>query len=377
MSWHALDDITSGVRQVWYCFDGGEKYPLGVETDGTEILDLTGLADGEHTLKLGFEDYAGNVTSFKLIVCRDVTAPAVELLSPTDASAVNGIVELWGTIRDTSLDNWRVTATGEEGRERVLASGTGEMDAEMMAILNCAGYGDGETVKLRILAEDKAGNSSSVTGAVIVVDKSAAPVEHSVQVTSPENTAVIDSPRITGSYRLEDGQQETEGFLYIDGVYAGECTGGEFEFEAITRKEGSMHSLSVLTRTEEGGLGFSQGLSTLVLLSDAFEDEGYLETATGVSLGNGATTNGGSGTLVARAVSVSYPLLALRLSVTERKPGGTDIQYFYSLDGGEWTALSPETAIPLLAQPESIRVKAELSGSGAASPTLLVGRWRV
>lgn len=78
-----------------------------------------------------------------------------------------------------------------------------------------------------------------------------------------------------------------------------------------------------------------------------------------------------SGVLITQTISPVFPVLSLRIGVTEDKPAGTDIQYYFSTDGGgTWNSITPDTDVPMLSFPGTILVKAELIGDGASTPTL-------
>ena len=370
--WTQLEDIHSGLKLVWYRLNSGDQISLATEEDLTTALDVSDLSDGEHTILLHFEDQVGNSAEHSLSVFRDVTKPELALLSPADGSAVNGTVEVLGSVRDLSLDTWKLTATGESGEARTLAVGSAEKDAELLGILNCALYADGEKVELKLYAIDKAGNENEVTGTVIVVDKSAKPISGTVTITAPASNEQLTAPDTTGSYTTAYEQPETEGLLYIDGVYQGTTKDKTFPFDTITYAENSVHSLSVLSRASDGTVQFSQGVYNYVLHSDAFEDDSFLSSHSGIAFHYGAALDGAaSGTLISQPVTPAFPVLSLRLSVTEDKPAGTDIQYYYSTDSGEtWTPISPETDVPMLSRPETVMLKAELTGDGTSTPTL-------
>ena len=366
LSWENLTDATSGVRSAWYSIDGGDKLPLGTDAALSSGIDISALADGKHELTLCFDDLADNIAAYKLPIFRDVTAPETALLSPADMGAVNGVVEIWGSVKDISLKRWEITATGSDGEARSLASGTDETDGGLMAMLNCAAYDDGEQVTLTLYAEDEAGNSSTVSVSVTALGKSAVPIEAGSELTYPVNRETITRPSINGTYSLKTQDSEAEGLLYIDGIYAGDCTGGSFPFDAVTYAEGSMHSISVLSKADSGGIAFSQGLSSLVLLSDIFEDESFLVSASGMTLGSGAVCSG-SGELISQPIALAYPVLSLRLEVTEDIPSGSSIAYYYSTDdGATWAELDPGTDIPVRRPINSVQLRAELNGS----PTL-------
>ena len=370
--WTELEDIHSGLKLIWYSVDDGEQLSLETEKNLSTPLDISDLADGEHTILLHFEDNVGNTREETLSLFRDVTKPELAILSPTDGSAVNGTVEVLGSVDDLSLDTWKLTATGEDGTAHLLKSGTNKKDAELLGILNCALFEDGEKVELKLYAIDKAGNENEVSGTVIVVDKSAKPISGTVTITSPESNEQLKTPSTTGAYTTEYEQSETEGLLYIDGVYQGKTKNKSFPFDTITYEENSAHSISVLSRADDGTIQFSQGVSNYVLHSDAFEDDSFLSSHSGIAFDYSASLDGAaSGTLVSQAITPAFPVLSLRISVTESKPAGTDIQYYYSTDSGEtWTSISPETDVPMLSRPETVTIKAELTGDGANSPIL-------
>ena len=372
LGWTGLSDAHSGMALVWYSVDGGDQTMLATDEAYSTALDISALSDGEHTILLHFEDQVGNSHEETLTVYRDATDPDVAILSPMDGSAVNGTVEVLGSVHDLSLESWTLTAVGEDGSERILASGEEDVDAERLGVLNCSLYEDGERVQLKLYAVDKAGNESEVTGTAIVVDKSADPISGTVTITAPNQNEKITAPSTDGGYTVDYAQAETEGLLYIDGVYQGSTNDGDFAFDAITYGENSVHSITVLSRAEDGSVQFSEGLSSYVLHADAFEDDSLLASHSGAAVDHGASLNGGSsGTVISQTIRPAFSILSLRLNVTEDKPAGTDIQYSYSLDNGStWTAITPDTDVPLLVRPDAIWLKAELIGNGTTSPAL-------
>ena len=362
ISWAELADEHSGLELAWYSIDGGETVIMDAVESHTETLDISGLTDGEHDLLLHFEDVVGNALEKRGKIYRDVTPPALTLLSPVDGAAVNGAVELWGSVKDISLDRWQVVAIGADGVERVIASGDTETNAELMAILACSAYDDGERVELRIDAIDKAGNTSSVSGAIVIVDKSAKPVSSTVEITSPENRESITLPSVKGSYTLGYSGEEKTGLLYIDGVYAGETKKRGFAFDAITYPENSAHSISILSQDEDGTVHFSGGLTEYIALSDAFENTDYLSSHEGITLGNSARADS-DGELISTLVAPIGKVLALRIEVTEDSGESADYAYYYTIDGGStWEPISPGAYVPVLEPINSVQIKAELPG---------------
>ena len=338
LSWTGLSDIHSGMKLVWYRIDSGENVPVAADANKDTEIDISSASDGKHTITLHFEDNAGNYTEKTLDFYADKTDPALTLLSPTEGRAVNGSVEIRGSIEDTSLDSWKVTAIGEDGTEHTLSSGTSEKNNALLGVMNCARFEDGERVKIVISAEDKAGNRSEVTGAVVIVDKSAVPVSGTVTIETPADGDEITEASVTGEYSVDYTSPEQKGLLYIDGVYAGETSGKTFPFDAISYEETSSHSISVLSEANDGTVQFSGGLSSVVLLSDAFETAACTSSA-----------------------DVKYNVLSIKLDVIEDVSAGS-IAYFYSADGGStWNSIIPGEDIPLLEKISSIQLKAEAS----------------
>ena len=372
IAWAHLEDAHSGLHLVWYCTDGGTQIRLDAAEDLTTVLDVSTLSDGEHTVLLHFEDQVGNSIERSLSFYRDASVPSLAILSPSDGSTVNGAVDVLGSVTDLSLASWKLVAVGEDGTEHVLSEGASEMDAELLGTLNCALFEDREQIELRLYAIDMAGNEAQVSGTVIVVDKSAQPVSGTVTINAPGGNEVLTTPSTSGSYTVEYECPQTKGLLYIDGVYQGETDGKTFSFHGVSYAENSAHSISILSLADDGTMQFSQGLSSSILYSDSYADDSFLSAHSGVAFQHGVSLDVGSaGTVCSQSVQLPFPILSLRLIVTEEKPAGTDIQYAYSTDGGNtWVSLLPDTDVPMLARPETIMLRAELTGDGTNTPIL-------
>ena len=350
-SWSNLSDEHSGMALAWYCVDGDTQVSIGKDKSYSEAVDVSEMEDGEHTLTLHFEDSVGNAKEESLCFYRDTAKPELSLLSPANGSAVNGAVEIIGSVNDTAIKTWKVIAVGEDGKAHVLNTGASEVNEDLLGVLNCSDFSDGESVSIKIEAWDEAGNKNVITGSVIIVDKSAQPIDGTVSINSPVDNATIRTASITGKYSVDYSKSENKGYLYIDGVYAGKTAEKKFPFEAITYKEGSSHSISILSEANDGTIQFCNGLSSVVLLSDSFEDTEYK------SSGN-----------------VKYSVLSLRLEVIEDKPAGSDIKYYYSTDkGSSWNSIEPNTDVPLLEKINTVRLKAEATGGAVLNGWTLKG----
>ncbi|MEI3100755.1 MAG: hypothetical protein V8T45_02730 [Oscillospiraceae bacterium] len=118
------------MKLVWYSIDGAGKINIGTDRTYSLDLDISALSDGEHTLLLHFEDNAGNAKEQQLQIFRDISKPELALLAPGDGSTVNGTVEILGTVKDISLDSWKLIAQVKDGSETILASGSDEKNAQ-------------------------------------------------------------------------------------------------------------------------------------------------------------------------------------------------------------------------------------------------------
>ena len=116
LSWEGAVDAYSGLKQMDYAIDDGESAPLEVAQTGSKEIGITALTDGEHTIALRLTDMLGNNASWEHSFYVDVTPPEVELLTPPDGTVVTGVLDIWGSVKDTSLLDWTLTATGSSGK---------------------------------------------------------------------------------------------------------------------------------------------------------------------------------------------------------------------------------------------------------------------
>ena len=99
LSWEGAADAYSGLAQMDYAIDGGEFVPLEVAETGSKEIDITALADGEHTITLHLTDALGNSASWEHKFYVDVTPPQVELLTPPDGTVVTGVLDIWAMLQ--------------------------------------------------------------------------------------------------------------------------------------------------------------------------------------------------------------------------------------------------------------------------------------
>ncbi|MEJ5187298.1 MAG: DUF5719 family protein, partial [Candidatus Geothermincolales bacterium] len=94
----SCSDAISGVAQVAWLADGA---PLRSCPEHAVTLDLSRLADGEHSLQAEIEDAAGRKrTTEPVLFYKDTTPPTVEVTEPTGENWVRGMLTVKADIRD-------------------------------------------------------------------------------------------------------------------------------------------------------------------------------------------------------------------------------------------------------------------------------------
>lgn len=127
--------------------------------------DTSVLIDGNYTLILTALDTAGNTTVTQVQVKVDNTLPAVEITAPLAGAILSGMIDVKGTVNDTNIFDWKVEyenaanpgvwvqvgTTGLTNKTGSPAPTLVQWDTDPLA---------NGTYKLRLVANDKAGNQS-------------------------------------------------------------------------------------------------------------------------------------------------------------------------------------------------------------------------
>ncbi|MBQ9625350.1 MAG: RHS repeat protein, partial [Clostridia bacterium] len=374
-SWEGLKDEHVGMQCTGYILNDEEETNLN--TIGEEYnftLDVSALEDGEHSLVISFKDKLDNELRKRFTIYRDTHNPEVNILAPSNGDIVNGTLEIWGGIKDISLDEWVLTAKGSSGKTVEVKRDGEEQENALLGILNTSVFEDGETVEIILDAKDKAGHFSTVKGIVIKVDKSAKPIAGTVNITTPFKGQEITTPTHKGEFVNQyEGVQKTA-YYYVDSELVSEINENRFDFDAIIYPESTLHSITAISEDTDGVLHYSSGLSAHMILSDSFADDGFTENRTGVNYSSdGASLAAGinNGEILFKPVASYKNILALRLKTKQDTPFGTSINYLYTLDGGKtWHKIIPDEDIRLEAITKSIQLKAEFNGNGADIPKL-------
>ena len=334
-SWTGLMDTGSGLQSYTYTLNAEEPIALAIsEPEGTEVLDVHTLPDGQHTAVFRYIDTAGNAAEQTVYVYRDTTLPEARILQPADGDFVNGIVNVTGTAKDAmAMDAWELMATGENGNTVTVASGSENRDTALLGVLDTGVFADGEEVTLTLQVKDRAGHTQMATGVVIKVDKSMKDLAGEITLLAPTQGEILIDPVYGGQY--ENGSEN--GWVYVDGTKTAEADGRTFAFPAIRYEEDSSHTISVISVDTDEQLSYSKGLALLVIGSNA----------------EGTDTSYTSDELVA-----PKNILALRLTSSESEAGS--IEYGYSCDNKEtWNQIEPDRDVRLDGSAKSVWLKAE------------------
>ena len=362
LSWEGAADAYSGLAQMDYAIDGGEFVPLEVAETGSKEIDITALADGEHTITLHLTDALGNSASWEHKFYVDVTPPQVELLTPPDGTVVTGVLDIWGNVTDISLLDWTLTATGSSGKVITVWTDTAEKTAEQLGVLDTGEFADGETIEIALVAHDQAGHESTARGVFIKADHSAQPVVADVTVTAPAQGEIITTAHTQAAYTREYAGSESDSRVIFDGQSAGSASSQKFDLYPILYPEGSTHSLSVISRDGGDVLHYARGMASLLILSDIWKDESKVASHSGVELTPmGAVCAGDSGQLTSVAFSAAQSVQAIRLHTLAQG----SVTYEYSIDGGtSWHGIQDGYDVWFDMPQRSVQIRANLSGAG-------------
>lgn len=167
----------------------------------TVLLNIPDFSDGPYTLFIKAIDNSGNESDVqKFNITADSTSPILSVGGNTDASGTSyasGDLNLTGTVSDANLEKLTYTYTlnGTEVESATLATTGSDSEKTWSIVKSISDLGDGTHV-FKVIATDKAGNSSVITRNIIV-DK-----------TSPVITTNV-SPQIMYDNRNGNGEELT------------------------------------------------------------------------------------------------------------------------------------------------------------------------
>ncbi|MEG0630809.1 MAG: Ig-like domain repeat protein, partial [Christensenellaceae bacterium] len=164
INWSGVSDVHSGIAKIEYEIDNEGVF---VDTTSTAKygvcgINIQGLIDGEHHIKLKITDLAGNVNEQKEVTFfKDYSAPQIEITYPTQNDFALGKFEVWGNVQDIALKEWVLSVTDLAGNVTELKRDN--ITGVISAIVDLETYENGEIVSFHLSAKDKAGNESTVT----------------------------------------------------------------------------------------------------------------------------------------------------------------------------------------------------------------------
>ena len=364
LTWEGAGDAYSGLAGMSYQVDDGTAVPLTAAENGQQTIDISNLADGTHTVALTLADALDNVKTVHHTLFVDRTAPETELTAPQNGDVVTGVLEVWGTVKDRSLSDWTVTAKGSSGKTVTVVSDMEEKDAQQLGVLDTGMFADGETIEVVLTAHDLSGHESTVKGVFLKADHSARPVPSDVTITAPSQGEVIAAAHKEAAYTIGYAGAEAENRVISDGQPAGRAAGMKYNLYPILCPENSVHSLSVLSKAADGTMHYSQGMASMLVISDLFAEAGRIEAQNGVALSaKGAEAVEETGTITSKTFTVSRPMLAVRLHTVCQPAGRVSCEY--STDhGASWHPLEEGKDAWFDAPQTQVAVRAALSGAG-------------
>lgn len=156
------------------------EYTVLYQMNGRQVssLELAGLEDGKHQVRIEATDAAGNRSEKLVEFVLDTAPPAISVLSPQNNTRVSGVTEILVDVEEKNPDSLQI----------VLPSGELVHDASFL--LDTADLERGEHTIL-VRATDMAGNSAQAL-LVLQVEKAAAPIiESRATQDGPDHNAAL------------------------------------------------------------------------------------------------------------------------------------------------------------------------------------------
>lgn len=102
LSWTGATDATSGLKNIEWQIDTGDTQSLNVAANGNTVLDVSALADGEHSLVFLLTDNAGIEQKYQETIWIDRSNPEAGSITvtPTDWSDTETLDILWEEAKD-------------------------------------------------------------------------------------------------------------------------------------------------------------------------------------------------------------------------------------------------------------------------------------
>ncbi len=194
VQWIGSDDET-GISHYEIRLNDEDWMNVG---NDTEYI-LEGVADGEHTVYVRAFDFANNTDTDDVNFTVDVTAPSVDITSPSDGEAIPSVevtVEWTGSDDTSGIDYYEIRIDGGEWIHKGLQTTHDFTDLDEGS----------HTVDVR--ATDNADNSA-VDPVTFVVDVS----DPTVSITSPDEGEIFGSTEVTVEW---DGSDDISGIDHYE-----------------------------------------------------------------------------------------------------------------------------------------------------------------
>jgi hypothetical protein len=279
LSWSGITDEASELM-VQYNIDGGSWINTGLSSSsGSIAIPGSSLADGSHKICIRAVDSLGNEGSAGPLYAtynKDTTQPAAIIAYPSNLQAVDGILNITGSINDSHLAGWALeygTGTNPSAYTQLKAS-TLNVSNQILYSWDMSSLDEGNYV-VKLTASDTAGNTRA-TQIQIVKSADVININPELEVISPQDNMRIEEQINSVFYQRINGGVSTGliGELYIDGkLIDSESTSGEgLQFDALNYKEGQQCTIYIKAKDEYGNDLYSATTYESTPIADTFND---------------------------------------------------------------------------------------------------------
>ena len=345
---------------------------------------LAAIDDGDWYVELRFEDQQGNFVEIQntnsVLYQKDTIAPAAIIHGLYDENVLKGNQDIVITADDLNLDNWYITLSRIDGTgSQQLAYGEAGVIEETVCTLETTELDNNKQYYLTLHVKDKA-DVTTTKQVMFAIDQNMQSQAPQIILVNPQANSFLEDeadPNVDVVWQSPLGTSNEH--LYINGeVYP---LSGLQEIDLADFRDGSLLSLHVIGLDENLAPIYSQETMTRQSYEQTFNnmDGIYDLINTGLDIDeegdfvrlqsneNGVYT--GSGIVKLDNWRISWYIMGFALFVEDEKPEGTDIQYKYSIDGGNtWINVTPGEEIDLSKWHKSIMVEAVLSGDCTVTP---------
>lgn len=249
VNWSGISDNV-GIKIVQYKVDSGSWIDTGYSSaSGSYQIDVSLLSEGTHTVNIRAVDAQGNYgNAASAQFSRDITLPVSSLAYPTNQQAINGTINVKGTVSDAHFINWKVEygLGTSPASYTTVATGTNSVNNAVITSWNVSSLPEG-TYTLRLIANDSAGNSK--ISSIQILKSNLITYSPMLQIDSPKSGAVITGLINNVTYQRinNGGASGLTGKLYVNNtlISTESAPGAGLSFNALDFKEGVQNTMYI------------------------------------------------------------------------------------------------------------------------------------